>query len=138
MARMHFPVVWVNWIHEYVSTAMTSILVNESPTDEFRLERGLRLGDPLLQFLFVLVVEGLDVFMKSLVQQGLYFECKVGNGEGEPFTHLQFPYDTLLMGSKSWSNVRSLKAVWLLFESIPGLKVNFHKRMLVGVNISNS
>jgi len=42
-----------------------------------------------------------------------------------------------LIGGKSWANVRALRAVLLLFELVSGLKVNFHKSMLVGVNISN-
>jgi len=50
-------------------------------------------------------------------------------------SHLQFADDTLLIGVKSWANVRALRAVLLLFESISGLKVNFHKSMLFGVGV---
>ncbi|CAJ2663689.1 unnamed protein product [Trifolium pratense] len=39
---------------------------------------------------------------------------------------------------KSWANVRALRAVLVLFETMSGLKVNFNKSMLVGVNISDS
>ncbi|CAJ2656620.1 unnamed protein product [Trifolium pratense] len=53
-------------------------------------------------------------------------------------SHLQFADDTLLMGTKSWANVRALRAVLVLFESMSGLRVNFHKSMLVGVNIPDS
>ncbi|CAJ2658361.1 unnamed protein product [Trifolium pratense] len=53
-------------------------------------------------------------------------------------SHLQFADDTLLMGVKSWANVRALRAVLVLFESMSGLKVNFNKSMLVGVNIPES
>lgn len=38
----------------------------------------------------------------------------------------------------SWANIRSLKAVLLLFEGIFGLKVNFPKNMLFGVNVVDS
>jgi hypothetical protein len=53
-------------------------------------------------------------------------------------SHLQFVDDTLLLGSKSWLNVRALRAVLVLFESMLALKVNFNKSMFVGVNISES
>jgi mannosylglycoprotein endo-beta-mannosidase len=53
-------------------------------------------------------------------------------------SHLQFTDDTLLLGVKSWENVRALRAVLVLFELMLGLKVNFNKSMLVGVNISDS
>jgi len=52
-------------------------------------------------------------------------------------THLQFVDDTLIIGEKSW-NVCSMRAVLLLFEEISGLKVNFHKTMLTGVNVTDS
>ncbi|CAJ2678808.1 unnamed protein product [Trifolium pratense] len=42
------------------------------------------------------------------------------------------------MGVKSWANVRALRAVLVLFETMSGLKVNFNKSMLVGVNIPDS
>jgi hypothetical protein len=48
---------------------------------------------------------------------------------------LQFANDTLIIGEKSWQNVRIMRAVVLLFENISGLKVNFNKSMLTGVNI---
>lgn len=41
-------------------------------------------------------------------------------------------------GVKSWANVRALKAMLILFKAIFGLKVNFHKSMLFGVNVSES
>jgi len=46
--------------------------------------------------------------------------------------------DTLLLGSKSWANVRALRAVLNLFADMSGLKVNFHKSLLVGINIGRS
>jgi hypothetical protein len=53
-------------------------------------------------------------------------------------THLQFADDTLLIGDRSWANIKALKALLLLFEATSGHKVNFHKSMLVGVNIHDS
>jgi len=44
----------------------------------------------------------------------------------------------LLVGVKSWANVRALRAVLSLFAVMSGLKVNFHKSLLVGVNIADS
>jgi hypothetical protein len=53
-------------------------------------------------------------------------------------SHLQFADDTLFLGTKSWANIRALRAVLVLFEMMSNLKVNFNKSMLVGVNISTS
>jgi hypothetical protein len=135
---MDFPPVWRKWMKECVCTATASVLVNGSPTNEFPLERGLRQGDPLSPFLFLLAAEGLNVMMRAMVEANQFTGYTVGGLEGVTVSHLQFADDTLLVGVKSWANVRALRGVLLLFELMSGLKVNFHKSMLVGVNISES
>jgi hypothetical protein len=92
-----------------------SVLVNGSLTDEFNLERGLRQGDPLSSFLFLLVAEGLNVMMIAMVENGVFSGYKVGVQDAMYVTHLQFTNDFLLIGGKSWENVRALKNVLLLF-----------------------
>jgi len=112
--------------------------VNGIPTEEFPFERGLRQGDPLSPFLFLLAAEGFNVLMKEMVGANLFKGYPVGRVGEVTLTHLQFANDTLIIGEKSWLNVCSMRAVLMLFEETSGLKVNFHKSMLTGVNISNS
>ncbi|CAJ2644025.1 unnamed protein product [Trifolium pratense] len=82
--------------------------------------------------------EGLNVLMEAMVARNLFTGYSVGGQESIVVSHLQFADDTLLMGVKSWANVRALRAVLVLFETMSGLKVNFHKSVLVGVNIPDS
>jgi hypothetical protein len=119
-------------------TASASVLVNGCPTDEFRFERGLRQGDPLSPFLFLLAAEGLNILMSAMVSNGSFTPYTVDAQNSVAISHLQFADDTLLVGVKSWANVRALRAVLILFERISGLKVNFHKSMLFGVNVNDS
>jgi hypothetical protein len=138
MSKMLFPVLWRKWIKECVTAATASVLVIGSPTYEFPLKRGLRQDDPLLPFLFLLAAEGLNVMMKSMVENNLFTGYGVGHANSTVVSHLQFADDTLLVGVKSWANVRALRAVLSLFAVMSGLKVNFHKSLLVGVNIADS
>jgi len=138
MCKMGFPVLWRKWIKECVSTTTASVLVNGSLTDEFPLQRGLRQGDPLSPFLFLLATEGLNVMMKSMVAHNLFNGFGVGSKNSVVVSHLQFADDTLLLGDKSWANVRALRAVMSLFAAMSSLKVNFHTILLVSVNISDS
>jgi len=66
MEKMTFPVLWRKWIKECVTTATASVLVNDSPTYEFPLQRDLRQGNPLSPFLFLLAAEGLNVMMSAV------------------------------------------------------------------------
>ena len=138
MKNMLFPVLWRKWIKECVTTATASILVNGSSTNEFSLQRGLRQGDPLSPFLFLIAAEDLNVMMTSAVRHNIFSGYSVGNSNLETVSHLQFANDTLLLGAKSWANVRALRAVLTLFAEMSGLKVNFNKSMLTGINIADS
>jgi len=76
--------------------------------------------------------------MKSLVEAGLFSGYKVGSNNQVSIFYLQFADDTLLVSDCSWANIRALKGLLLLFQTTSGLKVIFHKSMLVGVNIHDS
>lgn len=55
------------------------VLVNGSPTDEFKLRRELRHGDLLaLFFLFLVVAKGLSDLMTEAVKKGFYLGVKLG------------------------------------------------------------
>ncbi|GAU44264.1 hypothetical protein TSUD_400110 [Trifolium subterraneum] len=138
MIKMNFPSVWRGWIMECVTSASASVLVNGCPTEEFHFERGLCQGDPLSPFLFLLAAEGLHVLMEAMVSNSVFTPYGIGLQNSVFISHLQFADDTLLIGEKSWVNVRALKAVLLLFENILGLRVNFHKSLLCGININRS
>jgi hypothetical protein len=102
------------------------------------LEKGLRQGDPLSLFLFLLAVEGLKVMMNAVVDSNLYFRYSFGANADCSTSHLQFPDNTSLLREKSWANVHALRAVLLLFSSVSGIKVNFYKSILSGINIKDS
>ena len=138
MLKMGFPTLWRKWIKECIETTTASVLVNGFPTDEFSMGRGLRQGDPLSLFLFLLAAEGFHVLMSSLSINNLFRGYQVGDSEAVVVSHLQFANDTSILGEKSWANIRGMRAVLLLFEALSGLKVNFSKSQLVGVNIHAS
>ncbi|XP_024632636.1 uncharacterized protein [Medicago truncatula] len=75
--------------------------------------------------------------MNTVVEAQRFHGYGVGSGGGVTLTHLQFADDTIIIGEKSLLNVRTMRAM-LLFEEVLGLKVNFNKSMLTGINISES
>ncbi|GJW80836.1 RNA-directed DNA polymerase, eukaryota [Tanacetum coccineum] len=63
---------WRDWIQSCLNSSKGSILVNGSPTSEFQYFKGLKQGDPLSPFLFILVMESLHLSFQKVVNAGLY------------------------------------------------------------------
>lgn len=64
-------------------------LVNGSPSENFKMDRGLRQGDPLSPFLFLITAEGISVMMNKVVDEGLFKPLEVGRDKIK-ISHLQF------------------------------------------------
>ncbi|GKV21416.1 hypothetical protein SLEP1_g31399 [Rubroshorea leprosula] len=67
MDRFGFGIKWRGWIKECLLTARVSVLVNGTTTMEFEIGKGLRQGDPLSLFLFLMIGEGLHGLIKKEV-----------------------------------------------------------------------
>jgi len=85
------------------------VLVNGSPTEEFTPSRGLRQGDPLAPFLFLVVAEGLAGLVRQASRHNMLKGVKVGRGI--ECSMLQFADDTLFMCEDSFSNIFSIKTI---------------------------
>ena len=70
MQKMGFGEKWAGWIKWCISTASFSILINGSPTGFFQSTRGLRQGDPISPYLFVLGMEALSCLINRAVRGG--------------------------------------------------------------------
>ncbi|GKE26983.1 cysteine-rich receptor-like protein kinase, partial [Tanacetum coccineum] len=96
------------WVIVCLSSSSISILVNGSPTKEFVMERGVRQGDPLSPFHFILAVKGLNALLKEVVNKNIFNGVRVG-ADGV-----------------------------MCFEVVVGLKINLHKSKLYGVGVETN
>ncbi|CAJ2628008.1 unnamed protein product [Trifolium pratense] len=136
MRRMGFADGWIQWMRACIFNSSMSVLVNGSPTKDFVVGKGLRQGDPLSPFLFLIAAEGLTGMMQKAVGIGVFHGYKVS--DDLLFHTLQFADDTILIGKGNWDNLWSIKTVLRSFELVSGLKINFFKSKLYGINLDDN
>ncbi|XP_071694498.1 uncharacterized protein [Rutidosis leptorrhynchoides] len=136
MSSMEFGAKWRKWILACLSSASISVLINGSPTREFPIGRGVRQGDPLSPFLFILAAEGLNFLTKAAINRGLFRGVEIGKDK-VLVSHLQYADDTMLFRKWSRINARNLINILKCFELALGLKVNLHKSCLYGVGVNS-
>nr|GFA19889.1 transposon TX1 uncharacterized [Tanacetum cinerariifolium] len=78
MKKIGFGYKWCKWVDTCLRTSSVSVLVNGSPSEEFGLERGVRQGDPLSPFLFILATGGLNAIVTEAVEKGIFSGVVVG------------------------------------------------------------
>ncbi|GJW53186.1 RNA-directed DNA polymerase, eukaryota, reverse transcriptase zinc-binding domain protein [Tanacetum coccineum] len=106
---------WRSWIRACLHSSRASILINGSPTSEFSIKRGLRQGDPLSLFLFILVMEGLHCAMSNAVNSGLIRGIKLVS-YGIVLSHLFYADDVII--TTDWNShdidniIRLLQVKW--------------------------
>ena len=137
MVVMGFGKQWIGWIRECISTVKMSILVNGSPTAEFQTFRGLRQGDPISPFLYLIVTEGLSRMLDLARHRGSFKPVEVGSDK-VAVSLLQFADDSIIVGDWSLENLRMVKCVLRCFELASGLKINFQKSSIVGFGVEDT
>ncbi|CAM8878686.1 unnamed protein product [Rhodiola kirilowii] len=134
---MGFGDKWRHWIRECISTPKLAVLINGSPTEEFPMERGLRQGDPLSPFLFLIAAEGLSRLLARAKEVGDLRGVEwVRNGER--MNHLQYADDTIIFCEAEMEEIKSLRRILKSFEAASGLRINYSKSKCVGIGVEEA
>ena len=95
LKRFGFDDKFINWITTCISSVSFEVLVHGGKSDQFRPSRGLRQGDPLLSYLFIL---GQEVLSRILDQE-LFSKNISGikaSIRGPALTHIMYANDIVL------------------------------------------
>ena len=134
---MGFCEKWISWIKTCLESLFVSVLINGIPTKEFIPQKGLRQGEPLVLFLFLIVVEGLTGVLRNVVELNLVESLEI-EVKKVKINMVQFADDTLFFCKASYKSVFSIKVILNCFELASGLKVNFSKSIIGGVGVDMS
>ncbi|XP_015970506.1 uncharacterized protein LOC107493982 [Arachis duranensis] len=135
-----FPIITVNLIMTCVRASSLSIMWNGNRLDSFAPRRGLRQGNPMSPYLFVLCMERLACYISHKVVEGVWKPVSVTMG-GPKFSHLMFADDLLLFCQShlmfaddlllfcqaTKSQVQMVMYYLNIFCKASGMKVNLEK-----------
>ena len=129
MNRMGFHPKWVNIIMQCISSVTYSIRINGVPHGFITPTRGLRQGDPLSPYLFMLCAEGLS----SLIQRAALEQRIHGISiciRGPQLFHLFFANDSLLFCQATIEECEELLRLLQVYELSTGQQLNREKTAL--------
>ncbi|GKA81518.1 RNA-directed DNA polymerase, eukaryota [Tanacetum coccineum] len=124
---------WCKWIRGIFSSAMASILINGSPSSEFPFFCGLKQGDPLAPYLFILIMESLHISFSRAVSDGFFKGIDIQGSTS--ISHLFYADDAVFIGEWSEANLVNLVRILKCFYLASGLKINLIKSQLLGVGV---
>lgn len=127
--KMGFNEKWISLVMVCVKTATYSILVNGEPQGMIHPTRGIKQGEPLSPFLFLLCTEGPHGLINHAANTGGikgFSLCR----RGPELTHLLFADDRLLFCRATPEECGKILGILNCYEDALGQKVNKNKTVI--------
>lgn len=126
LKRLGFRGLWIQWVIECVTTLSYSFLINGTPYGKVTPSRGLRQGDPISPYLFILCTEVLSGLCTNAQRNDSLLGLQVS--QKSPYVnHLLFADDTMLFCKTNERNCRTLRAILRRYELCSGQCIKLEK-----------
>ncbi|XP_026419793.1 uncharacterized protein LOC113315751 [Papaver somniferum] len=123
---------WLGVIEEFcdlifqcISTTSFSVMLNGSPCTEFHPTRGIRQGDPLSPYLFIMAMKFLSRHLTTTNEDKSIVGIKVPGANSPAINHLLFADDCLIFTQVTLTSVNNLKQLLQDFSSQSRQVINF-------------
>lgn len=126
LSKMGFNEWWVHLILQCVTTVSYQITHNRRKLGPVIPSRGIRQGDPLSPYLFIICSEGLSALIKHYEAQKWIHGAKICRS-APSITHMLFADDSFIYYRANEEEILKVKELLVCFEIASGQKVNFQK-----------
>lgn len=136
--KLGFCEKWINLVMKCVTTVSYSILVNGKKTESFTPSRGLRQGDPISPYLFLICAEGFSTLINKAEQEGNLTGIRIARTAPQ-VSHLFFADDSVLFFRATQAELDKVKEIIASYEAASGQRVNLVKsELLASANIPDA
>lgn len=133
---MEFPLEFANWIKAFITSSQFSIKNNGGLCGWFFKSKGLRKGDPLSPYLFVISMEVFSYLLNDVVANGsLPYQSKC---KQLSITYLCFTDDLLVFSNGSSQSIQAITDALHHFCTLFGLSFNSNKSEIFCLGISDN
>ncbi|XP_010445339.1 PREDICTED: uncharacterized protein LOC104727990 [Camelina sativa] len=126
LTRMGFHPHWTNIFMQCITSVSYSYLLNGQAKGMVKPSRGIRQGDPLSPYIFILCSEVLSGLCNKAQVHGKLHGIRVAKGSPR-VNHLLFADDTMFFCKSDKTCVRQLKEILHKYEAASGQKINQDK-----------
>jgi hypothetical protein len=123
MKRMNFDDRWIRLILMCVSSVTYSVVVNGTPIGRIIPTRGIRQGDPILPYLFLLCSEALSSMLTQEESCGTLTGVLTSKS-GPWISHLFFADDSLLFCKANHVHWRKMFELLQIYENASSQRLN--------------
>lgn len=125
---------WILWISDWLTNSQSCININGELTPFFYCKRGIRQGDPLSPYLYILAADTLS----KIFQKGRSVGVIQGLGPPLPNNHYvsncHYVNDTIIFLKADAINIESAWWILIPFETLFGIKVNYSKTSMYPIH----
>lgn len=125
-----FHIDWVNMVMKLITSVSYQYKVNGFASSTLIPQRGLRQGDPLSPYIFILAADALSHMINKALDQNRIQGVQLAQG-GPKLTHLFFADDALLFGKATHENMYQLVEILNIYSRASGQRINLGKSGLI-------
>ncbi|KAL6225497.1 hypothetical protein ACLB2K_004347 [Fragaria x ananassa] len=126
LLKLGFAIEWVNLIMTTLNTVSYSFMVNGEVCGFLKPKRGIRQGDPLSPYLFILCGEGLSSLIQQFVRNQWITGMQIAP-TAPTLHHLLFADDSLFFGKATEEECQQYQNILYTYEIASGQRVNLQK-----------